>query len=72
MLIDRCNLVSAAILALGLIIEEFAVVGYVLYPAVCGLLNALVVDHPCDVWRRLADDLDVKVKRFVLTHCYVT
>jgi len=61
-LIDCCNLVSATILALRLIIEEFAVIGYVLYPAMCGLLNALVVDYPRDVWWRLANDLNVKVK----------
>lgn len=71
MLIDRRDLVSAAVLALGLVVEEFAVVRNILYPAVRGLLNTLVVDHPRDVWRRLADDLHVEVERLVLAYGYV-
>lgn len=72
MLIDCCNLVSTAVLAFGLVVEELTVVRHILYSTVRGLLNALVVDHPCDVWRWLADNLDVEVERFVLTHGYVT
>lgn len=71
MLIDRSDLVSAAILALGLVVEEFAVIRYILYSAMSGLLNTLVVDHPRNVWRRFADDLHVEVECLVLAHSYV-
>lgn len=71
-LIDRRDLVSAAVFAFRLVVKELAVIGYILYSAMCSLLNALVVDYPCNIWRWLADDLNIEVERFVLTHSYVT
>lgn len=71
MLIDRCDLISTGILAFGFVVEEFAIVRYILYSTVRGLLNALVVDYPCDVRWRFANDFHVKVERFVLAHSYV-
>lgn len=68
MLIDCCDLVSATILAFRLIVEELAIVRHVLYSAMCGLLNALIVDYPRDVWWWFSNNFDVKVERFVLAH----
>lgn len=72
MLIDCCNFVSAAVLAFGLIVEELAIVRHILYSAVRGLLDALIVDHPCDVWRWFADNLNIEVECFVFAHGYIT
>lgn len=71
MLIDRRDFVSATILAFRLVVEKFAIVRYILYPAVCGLLNTFVVDHPRNVRWRLTDDFHVKVECLVFAHSYV-
>lgn len=68
MLIDGCDLISAAVLTFGLVVEELAIVRHILYSAVRGLLDALIVDHPRDVWRWFADNLDIEMERFVLAH----
>jgi len=71
MLIDRCDLISAAIFAFRFVIEEFTVVRYVLYSTMSSLLDTFIVNHPCDVWRWFADNLNIEVERFVFAHGYI-
>lgn len=68
MLINGCDLISTAILAFRFVVEELAIVRHILYSAVCGLLDALIVNHPRDVWRWFADNLDIEVERFIFAH----
>jgi len=71
MLINCCDLISTAIFTFRFVVKEFAVVRHVLYSAMRSLLNTPIIDHPCNIWWWFADDLDIKVERFVFTHSYV-